>query len=180
MTKGSRPDLWGASPVRAALTRKLVDRSGVIEFINKLNQKTGHNYRLPTEAEWEYAARSGGKKVKWSGTSKNSELEEYAWYSINETWQTNPVGQKNPNGLGLYDMSGNVREWCSDWYGEGFYSKSPRNNPEGPKSVNYGLFRGGSWKDRARYCRSSYRGFDVSSLSSNNLGFRLVLPQAIR
>lgn len=85
-------------------------------FIIKLNRKSGKNYRLPSEAEWEYAARSGGKREKYAGTSNESELARCAWYDNNSGRKTNPIGKKRPNGLGVYDMTGNVDEWCSDWY----------------------------------------------------------------
>ncbi len=87
------------------------------EFIRRLNQMSGKNFRLPTEGEWEYAARSGGKREKWAGTSNETELQDYAWFGSNSGSRTHPVGQKRPNGLGLYDMSGNVSDWVGDWYG---------------------------------------------------------------
>ena len=152
----------------------------VRQFIQKLNQKTGKKYRLPTEAEWEYAARSGGKKEKWVGTSDEFKLREYAWHGglggMSEG-KTHPVGQKRPNGLGLYDMSGNVWEWCQDWYEEGYYKESPKDNPMGPNSGKYHVLRGGCWINPSRYSRSSYRGRDMPlNRSDNYFGFRLVLP----
>ncbi len=101
------------------------------EFIRKLNQKENTSkYRLPTEAEWEYAVRSGGKDEKWAGTSDELKLKNYAWYDHNSTKKTHPVGQKRPNGLGLYDMTGNVFEWCQDWYGD--YPSGSVTDPTGP------------------------------------------------
>ncbi|HUV08617.1 MAG TPA: SUMF1/EgtB/PvdO family nonheme iron enzyme, partial [Spirochaetia bacterium] len=95
-----------------------VSWNDIQEFITKLNTKTGKKYRLPTEAEWEYAARSGGRKEKYAGTSSDIELGKYAWYSANSGGSIHPSGQKQPNGLGLYDMTGNAWEWCQDWYVE--------------------------------------------------------------
>ena len=144
-------------------------------FLEKINQKTGKKYRLPTEAEWEYAARSGGKQEKWAGTSNKSGLAGYAWYNENSGGQTHPVGQKTPNGLGIYDMSGNVWEWCSDWFGERYYAKSPRNNPKGPGSGSHRVFRGGSWNRNLTpmYLRASHRGDHTPARWSHDLGFRL-------
>ena len=142
------------------------------EFIRKLNSLTGLNFSLPTEAQWEYAARGGNKSLgyKYSG-SKN--LKDVAWYDKNSGSGTHPVGQKQANELGLYDMSGNVWEWCSDWYGS--YSSSSQTNPTGAASGSYRVGRGGSFYDGARYCRVSNRG-NYSPVSRNlNLGLRLVV-----
>jgi len=143
-------------------------------FIQRLNQRTGKKYRLPTEAEWEFAARSGGKKEKWAGTSDESEFEEYAWYDKNSGKQTHPVGQKKPNALGLYDMSGNVLEWCGDWYDEKYYQNSPKNDPRGPSSGQYKVLRGSSWGIKAVKGRASGRGWFVPTERVYTLGFRLV------
>jgi len=113
----------------------------VQDFIRKLNSQSGKNYRLPTEAEWEYAARSGGKSEQYAG---GNDVNAVAWYDGNSVGKTHPAGQKQPNGLGLYDMSGNVWEWCNDWYGSNYYSQSTRNNPEGPSSGTYRVLRAGT------------------------------------
>ncbi|MBT4174021.1 MAG: SUMF1/EgtB/PvdO family nonheme iron enzyme, partial [Candidatus Marinimicrobia bacterium] len=147
----------------------------VQDFIKKLNKKTGMHYRLPTEAEWEYAARSGGKKEKWSGTSNKSILGDYGWYSDNSNRQTHIVGTKTPNGLGLYDMSGNVWEWCSDWYDSDYYENSPKQNPQGPQSGSFRVKRGGSWGLYQKFLQGSGRGSCNPVSSSSYIGFRLVI-----
>jgi formylglycine-generating enzyme len=152
-------------------------------FIAKLNQVTTKHYRLPTEAEWEYAARSGGKRENWAGTSEQAELTTYAWFRDNSEMKTHPVGQLKPNGLGLYDMSGNVWEWCSDWFDSTYYQNSPEKNPRGPSgSYSYRVLRGGSFLIRADNVRVAMRngGLPVNrggtSGDGGSFGFRLVLP----
>ena len=140
-------------------------------FISRLNAKTGKQFRLPTEAEWEYAARgghSGGSK--YAGSDK---IKDVAWCAANSHGSSHDVGIKNPNCLGIYDMSGNVWEWCQDLYGE--YSFSFTNNPEGSTSGYHHVNRGGSWFYDARFCRVSFRNHNSPSYSSNNLGLRLAL-----
>ena len=142
-------------------------------FIRKLNSLTGANFRLPTEAEWEYAARGGNKSrgYKYSGSNN---VNDVAWYtSTTNDSGTKPVGTKSPNELGIYDMSGNVWEWCHDWYGD--YSSGSQTNPTGPSSGSSRVLRGGSWCDGARYCRVSSRFHDAPGDGDNSNGFRLVL-----
>ena len=143
------------------------------EFIKKLNQLTGKNFRLPTEAEWEYAAR-GGKKSKGYKYSGSNTIDNVAWCCDNSS-STHDVKTKQANELGIYDMSGNVYEWCQDWYGS--YSISYKTNPTGPSSGSYRVGRGGSWYSYARDCRVSFRYFNFPGYSYSNLGLRLSLSQ---
>ena len=141
-------------------------------FINKLNELTGQNFRLPTEAEWEFAARDGNSSrgYKYSGSNN---VDNVAWYSGNSGYTTHNVGTKSPNELGVYDMSGNVCEWCSDWYGE--YSSASQTNPKGPGSGSNRVDRGGSWSNIARNSRVSIRYYSTPDNRYANLGFRLCL-----
>ena len=144
------------------------------EFISKLNSMTDRKFRLPTEAEWEYAAR-GGKKSRGYQYSGSCNISDVAWYTDNSGSKTHPVGTKQANELGLYDMTGNVLEWCQDWYGS--YVGSSQTNPTGAVSGSYRVFRGGSWCSLARNCRSSYRYCDSPVIRFNLLGLRLVLSE---
>jgi len=141
-------------------------------FIRKLNSQTGKTYRLPTEAEWEYAARGGNKSRGYKYAGSN-DVGSVAWYDDNSNSKTHSVGQKSPNELGIYDMSGNVWEWCSDW--DGAYSSSSQSNPKGASSGTIRVLRGGSWTTRARNCRSSIRGNCPPDARDSAFGFRLVL-----
>ncbi|MDD4748208.1 MAG: SUMF1/EgtB/PvdO family nonheme iron enzyme, partial [Salinivirgaceae bacterium] len=154
-----------------------VSWNDVQEFIKKLNAKTGKKYRLPTEAEWEYAAKGG---VETHGRASHryagsNTLNDVAWNTNNSNSKTHPVGGKKPNELGIYDMSGNVWEWCNDWYDKNYYGSSPFNNPQGPSSGSYRVFRGGSWYGNASICRVAFRSFSTPDSGSYFIGFRLCL-----
>ncbi|MCL1915468.1 MAG: formylglycine-generating enzyme family protein [Desulfovibrionaceae bacterium] len=145
-------------------------------FIKRLNAKEGHSrYRLPTEAEWEYAARAGTSSAYTFGDDKH-DLSGYAWYDGNSGDTTRPVGQEQSNGWGLYDVHGNIWEWVQDWHGKKYYANSPETDPKGPSSREYRVFLGGSWYDVAfEYCRSASRGYDSPDIRDFLIGFRLAL-----
>ena len=143
-------------------------------FITKLNQLTGKTFRLPTEAEWEFAAKGGTKSKGYTYSGSNT-LGNVAWYDGNSGYETHPVATKQANELGIYDMSGNVWEWCQDWYGS--YSSSAQSNPTGPTSGSFRVLRGGGWGGSASIWRSANRGSHSPGLIRNNLGFRLALSE---
>ena len=140
-------------------------------FISKLNQLTGETFRLPTEAQWEYAAR-GGNKSKGYTYSGSNVIDDVAWYDDNSGEMTYPVKTKVPNELGIYDMSGNVWEWCSDWYGS--YSSAAQTDPTGPATGSHRVMRGGSWGSYASSCRvASRNSFTPTGGNNFYLGLRL-------
>ena len=144
------------------------------DFVSKLNAMTGKKFRLPTEAEWEYAAR-GGKKSRGYQYSGSNTLGDVAWYGDNSGSKTHAVGTKQPNELGIYDMTGNVWEWCQDW--KGSYSSSPQTNPTGAASGSNCVLRGGSWYNSAKRCRASCRIGITPGGRDDNLGLRLILSE---
>ena len=143
------------------------------EFLTKLNQLTGQTFRLPTEAEWEFAARGGNNSNGYTYAGSNT-IDDVAWYYFNAFSGTNTVATKQANELGLYDMSGNVYERCQDWY-DSYYSSSPENNPTGPDSGSDRVCRGGSCGADAVYCRVADREDIKPTIRSNHIGFRLAL-----
>lgn len=159
-----------------------VNHSEAEEFCGRLNNllrsqlPQGYKFCLPTEAQWEYAAR-GGKKDRPSLYAGSDYIGEVAWYDGNSNNSTHPVKTKDPNELGLYDMSGNVYEWCADWYNSSYYSSSPTDNPKNLSSGSYRVVRGGSWRYSATLCRVADRSNDRPGFHYYYLGFRLVLVQ---
>lgn len=153
-----------------------VSWNDVQEFLTKLNQRTGKKYRLPTEAEWEYAA-GGGKAGKGNEYSGGSKPEDVAWFKATSDDKTHPVGKKKPNELGIYDMSGNVWEWCSDFYDKNYYVSSQQNDPRGPQNTNTHVIRGGSWEGSATNVRVKKRGRSLPEEKSSYYGFRICLSE---
>jgi len=143
------------------------------DFLRELNRLTGRKYALPTEAQWEYAAR-GGNKSKGYKYSGGNDIGEVAWYDANSGDKTHPVGKKTPNELGIYDMSGNVWEWCSDCYDNYYYSESPETDPTGPSEGSNRVVRGGGWFNGAGGCRVSNREYTHQGFRYDYCGFRVV------
>jgi formylglycine-generating enzyme required for sulfatase activity len=165
---GDKPSYFkdGAHPVES------VTWHDVQTFIAKLNAMTDQRFRLPTEAEWEYACRAGSDAQYHFGDDEDK-LGEYAWYSGNSGNRTHPVGQKKPNGFGLYDMLGNVWEWCVDRYSKTYYSVSTRDNPKGPTSGQYRVLRGGGWHYPAISLRPANRYYQSPEYKYADTGFRI-------
>jgi len=143
-------------------------------FVSRFNAMTGVGARLPSEAEWEYAARSRGKLEKYAGGLR---VDRYAWFVDNSSGMVHRVGLKEPNSLGLYDMSGNVLEWNSDWYDVSYYKVSPKDSPQGPPNGTDKSRRGGSFDKRVHDLTTFYRGCDPVNMEGKaNNGMRLVIP----
>ena len=144
------------------------------EFIRKLNKMTHMNFRLPTEAEWEFAARGGNKSKNYKYSGSNN-IDTVAWYNGNSDGKTHSICQKKPNELGLYDMSGNIWEWCQDWYDKNYYDNSPKINPCNNKKASRRVYRGGGWYSDVSSCRIAYRNNFTPTIRNYILGFRLAL-----
>lgn len=169
---GSNPSHFNGCPNCPVERVSWID---VQEFLVKLNELTGKSYRLPTEAEWEYAAKGGSKSRGFLYSGKNN-VNFVAWYSGNSGNKTNPVGQKEPNELGIYDMSGNVWEWVNDWFN--YYTETPKDNPTGPDNGDGRIVKGGSWFGHAGGNRVSCRGSDEPVNKRSYIGFRIVVSAA--
>jgi sulfatase modifying factor 1 len=189
VTQGQWTAVMGTEPWKGHFFSKLLKEGAnypavyvnwdeAVAYCKKLSQKEGKTYRLPTEAEWEYSCRAG-TKTRWIFGNDEKLLGDYAWYDENATdigeEYAHQVGLKKANAFGLYDMHGNVWEWCSDYYGADYYKQSPEKNPLGPTSGSSRVLRGGSWSRSTRYARSASRGRnDADNRNIYNFGFRLV------
>ena len=174
-------DLMGNNPSSVKGDNLPVDKVNwheTQEFIRRLNDSTGRTYRLPTEAEWEFAAHGGNKgknnNYKYSGSN---DINAVAIYRENSGMKLNLVGTKAANDLGLYDMSGNVWNWCSDWYDANYYSVSPQNNPTGPTTGTFRTSRGGSYGSNSEECKVINRNYSTPNDNGVSTGFRLVLQK---
>ena len=165
----------GTNPSRfkgAKLPVETVSWDDAQEFCKKVSGKTGQTVRLPTEAEWEFACRAGTTTAYYSGDTE-ADLERAGWYDANGNMTTHPVGQKEPNAWGLYDMHGNLREWCQDWYGG--YEAGTATDPQGPGTGTYRVLRGGSWSDCREGCGSAIRNRSSPGSRDYYGGFRVVV-----
>jgi formylglycine-generating enzyme required for sulfatase activity/serine/threonine protein kinase len=179
VTQEQYEKVMGKTPSKFKAPQNPVEQvswTDAVKFCRKLSalpaeKKAGYVYRLPTEAEWECACRAGTTTTYSFGDSE-SELGDYGWYDKNSGGTTHPVGGKKPNGWGLYDMHGNVFEWCQDWYGD--YPSGSTTDPTGAASGSYRVIRGGCWFINSDYCRSAYRGRGAPGNRSSNLGFRVL------
>ena len=149
-----------------------VSWNDAVDFCAKLSLKEGKSYRLPTEAEWEYACRAGTNGPFHTGQGEES-LKQATWLAGNSGDQTHPAGQKAANAFGLYDVHGNVSEWCADWYGD--YPQADQTDPIGPAKGSFRVLRGGSWSDAPQFCRAGYRFWDAPAYRNSHSGFRVVL-----
>ena len=167
---GRNPSTFREYPDRPVDAVSWSDCQSFLDVLNALEQGS---FRLPTESEWEYACRAGTTmRYYWGDDPSDSEIGDYAWYSGNSDRRTHDVGQKIANAWGLFDMSGNVYEWCSDWFGD--YSSDPQTNPQGPTSGSYRVVRGGRWFYSAPACRSAHRNGYASTFRTGYIGVRLV------
>jgi formylglycine-generating enzyme required for sulfatase activity len=183
VTQGQYRAVTGQNPSQFQgadnLPVETVSWNDAVAFCNALSTKEGRTYRLPTEAEWEYACRAGNPG-RFAFGDDDRMLDRYAWYVGNSDTRTHPVGQKQPNSFGLYDMHGNVWEWCADGYSADYYKESPGVDPPGPSGASVRVGRGGSWFSDPRVCRSAGRYGNAPGVRLFYLGFRLALVQSPR
>jgi eukaryotic-like serine/threonine-protein kinase len=163
---------WAANPVEN------VSWNNAVEFCKRASEKTGKRFRLPTEAEWEYACRAG-TKTRFNFGDDDEGLNDHGWHSGNSESKTHPVGQKKPNAWGLYDMHGNVWEWCADWYDEKYYGRSPKADPTGPAGGKSRALRGGSWLVLPGACRVADRRGSDPDTTGDYFGFRVAVAAGV-
>jgi formylglycine-generating enzyme len=168
-----KPPTWGWNDKHPIVNVSWDDAAAYCDWLSK---KTSKKYRLPTEAEWEFAAK-GGKKSKKTPYAGSAKIEDVAWYDKNSKNQTQPVGTKIANELGLYDMTGNVWEWCSDWYQMEYYSKSPEANPQGASKGTQRVQRSGSWINEVAYNKITGRISNAPSEKDKFFGFRVAMSE---
>lgn len=170
MVMGNNPSNWKGNqhPVEQ------VSWNDCQRFIKLLNNMFHENFRMPTEAEWEYAAR-GGQLSRGYNYSGGNNLEDVAWFFENSAAASHDVCMKHSNELGIYDMTGNVSEWCSDWFAAAYYMLSPTDNPPGPSTGSFRVIRGGNYSDRATSCRITCRSFLWPTGKLGTVGFRLAM-----
>jgi formylglycine-generating enzyme required for sulfatase activity len=185
VTQAQWEALLGNNPSNFKAPNNPVERVSwhdVQQFLAKMNlafEKRGMLCRLPTEAEWEYACRAGTTTAFCFGNNPVL-LAQYGWFKGNSGGKAHPVGQGKPNTWGLFDMHGNVWEWCSDWDGKDFYAHSPPVDPVGPPSGSYRVFRGGAWSHHPERCRSAFRGGYSPGSRNDDVGFRVVCAQTAK
>jgi formylglycine-generating enzyme required for sulfatase activity len=176
VTQEQWTQLMGANPSRfkgAQLPVDTVSWNDCQRFLAKLHEKTGRNFSLPTEAQWEYACRAGGT-TRWTVGDQPASLEDYAWFNKNSGDRTHPVGEKKANAWGLHDLYGNVGEWCADWYGNP-YPQGDATDPRGPPNGQSKVIRGGAWGDDPINARSAYRNANGPDGAHDGIGFRCVM-----
>lgn len=177
VTQSQYEEVMGTNPSKfrgGSLPVEQVSWDDAMEFCKKFSEKYNVNARLPYEAEWEYACRAGTSTKYYWGDELNA---DFHWYDVNSDSKTYPVGQKKPNAFGLYDMSGNVWEWCIDWYSDSYYKSSSSKNPMGAPGGSDRIMRGGSWYVCGDCLRSSYRGWAEPGERSFHDGFRIVVTR---
>jgi formylglycine-generating enzyme required for sulfatase activity len=174
VTQGEWEKLMGDNPSQFKGSDRLPVERVTWKDCEEYARKAGDGLALPTEAEWEHACRAG-TRTRFHYGDDDDELGEYAWFESNSGSRTHDVGQKSPNAWGLYDMHGNVQEWCRDWYGGKYYAESPGNDPTGPKEGVHRVLRGGCWSGLRWHCRSAIRTWYAPGVRYGLIGLRLSL-----
>lgn len=178
VTQAQWQEIMGSNPSASKGNAKPVETvswNDVQQFLAKVRETAKVAYRLPTEAEWEYAARAGAAQEKWSGTNSEKDVHDFAWLEKTSQEQPHDVGTKKANAFGIFDMTGNVAEWCRDLYAETYYAESPGESPLGPKEGTSRVVRGGSWVDDDWSSRAIRRGARKPDAKTSYIGFRVAV-----